>query len=135
MSPTSDFSFCLLPKTLLHVVSGCNKYLRHDSVLNFLALSFQSVRDSIIYADLPGFINPSAIIGFNLRPFLFLVLPNKCLYILEITVGFESKIRKNSYRKHTKYHELIRQHERLFTVVECINLSVSALGVFDKLIK
>ena len=140
MSPTSDCSFCLLPETLLHVVSGCNTYLvqgrytwRHDSILNFLASSFQSVRDSIIYADLPGFLNPCVITGDSLRPDLLLVLPNKCLYILELTVGFESNIRKNSHRKHTKYHDLIKQQEHLFTEVKYVNLSVSTLGVFDQL--
>ena len=140
MSPTSDCSFCLLSETLLHVVSGSNTYLvqgrytwRHDSILNFLGLSFQSVRDSVIYADLPGFINPSAITGDNLRPDLLLVLPNKCIYILELTLGFESNIRKNSHRKHTKYNDLIRQQEHLFSEVKYINLSVSALGVFDQL--
>ena len=110
MSPTSDCSFCLLPETLLHVVSCSNTYLvqgrytwRHDPILNFLAISFQSVRDSIIYADPPGFINLSAIRGDNLRPDLLLVLPNKCLYIRELMVGFESNIGKSSNRKHTKY--------------------------------
>ena len=127
-SSTSDCSFCLLPETLpetlLHVVSGCNTYLvqgrytwRHDSTPTILALFFKFVRDSIIFADLPGFINPSATTGDNLRPDLLLVLPNKCLYILELTVGFESNIRKNSHRKHTKCHDLVRQHERLFTKV------------------
>ena len=75
MSPTSHYSFCLLFGTLLHIVSGCNTNLiqgrytwRHGSIPNFLALSFQFVRDSIIYADLSGFIKPSAITGDNLRP-------------------------------------------------------------------
>ena len=111
---TSHCSFCLLPETLLHVVLGCNTYLvqgkctwHHDSILNFLVLSFKSFYDSIIYTDLPGFINPSVITGGNLRPDLLLVLPNKCLYILELTVRFELNIRKNSHRKHTKYHDLI----------------------------
>ena len=71
--------------------------------------------------------------GDNLRPDLLLVLPNKCLYILELTVAFESNIRKNSHREHTKYHGLIRQHDHLFTEVKYINLSVSTLGVFDQL--
>ena len=101
MSPTSDCSFCLLPETLLHVVSGCKTYLeqgrytwRHDSTLNFLAMTFQSVRDSTIYVDLPGFISPSAITGDNLYTDLLLVLPTRCLYIFELTVGFESHILK-----------------------------------------
>ena len=82
MSPTSACSFCLLPETLLHVVSGCKAYVeqgrytwRHDSILNFLAMTFQSVRASIIYVDLPGFISPTAITGDNLRPDLFLEFP------------------------------------------------------------
>ena len=123
MSSTSDFLFCLLPETLLHVVSGCNTYLnegrytwRNDSILNFIELSFQPVRDSVIYADLPGFINPSSTTGDNVRPDLLLVLPNKCLYNLELTAGFESNIRKNSHRKHTKYNDLIRQQEHFSKV-------------------
>ena len=140
LSPTSDCSFCLLPESLLHIVSGCNTYLvqgryawRHDSILNFLASSFQSVRDSIFFVDLPVFLNPCALTGDSLRPDLVLVLPNKCLYILELTVGFESNIRKNSHRKLTKYHDVIRHQERLFTEVKYVSLCVSILGVFDQL--
>ena len=96
-------------------------------------LSFQSVRDSVIYADLPGFINPSAITGDTLPPDLLLALPHKCLYILELTVEFETNIRKNSHRKHRKYNDVIRQHEHLFSEVKYITLSVSALGIFDQL--
>ena len=113
VSPTSDCSFCLLPEALLHVCSGCKAYLeqgrytwRHDSILNFLVMTFQSVHASVIYADLPGFISPSVITGDNLRPDLLLVLPNTCLYILELTVAFESNIRKNSHQKHKKSHDL-----------------------------
>ena len=36
----------------------------------------------------PGFISSSALAGDNLRPGLLLVTPDKCLYILEIAVGF-----------------------------------------------
>ena len=115
MSLISDFSFCLLPETLLHVVSGCNTYLvqgrynrAHDSILNFIALSFQSISASHIYSDLPCFINPCARTGDSLRPDQLLVLPNKSLYILELMVAFESNIRENSQRKHKKYHDLIR---------------------------
>jgi len=116
MSPSSNGSICLLPEALLHVVSGCKAYLeqdrytwRHDSILNFLAMTFQSVLHSTIYVNLSDFISLSAITGDSLRPDLLLVLPNKSLYILELTVGFESNIRTNSHRKHKKYHELVRQ--------------------------
>ena len=59
---------------------------------------FQSVHDSVIYADLPDFISPSAVTGDNLRPDLLLFLPNKCLYILKLTVVFESNIGKTLTR-------------------------------------
>ena len=82
MSPTSDCSFCLLTETLLHVVLVCKTYLeqgsytwRQDCILNFRAMTSQSVRDSIIYDDLPGFISPSAITGDNLCPDLYLAFP------------------------------------------------------------
>ena len=81
-------------------------------------MTFQSVRDSTIYVDLPGFISPSAITGDNLHPDLLLVLPNTCLYILELTVGFESNIRKNYHRKRTKYYDLVKQQENLFSQVK-----------------
>ena len=128
MSPTSDCSFCLLSEILLHVVSGCKTYLeqgrytwRHDSILNFLAVTFQSFCDSTIYVDLPGFISPSTITGDNLHPDLLLVLPNKCLYILELTVGFELNRRKTYHLKRTKYHDLIRHQENLFLQLKYIN--------------
>ena len=94
---------------------------------------FQSVRDSIIYVDLPGFTSPTAITGDHLRPDVLLVLPNKCIYILELTVGFESNIRKDSHREHEKYQNLVRQQEPLFSIVKYINLSISTLGVLDQL--
>ena len=140
ISPTSDCSFCLLPETLLHVVSGCKTYLekgrytwRHDSILNFLAMTSQSVHDSTIYVDLPCFIRSSAITGDNSRPDLLLFVPNKCLYILELTVGLESNIRKNYHQKRTKYQDLVRQQENLFSQVKYINSSISTLGVLDQL--
>ena len=42
ISPTSDYSFCLLLETPLHVISGCNTFLvqgryirHHGSIVNF----------------------------------------------------------------------------------------------------
>ena len=46
---------------------------------------------SNLYADLPGYINisPSVLTGDELRPDLLITLENKCIYILELNVGFE----------------------------------------------
>ena len=59
ISSNSDCSFCLSPETLLHIVAGCQFYLdrftwRHNSGLNFLARTLQTVDGSLsalIYMD------------------------------------------------------------------------------------
>lgn len=48
--------FCLRPESLLHVVGGCQCYLdrftcRHNSILNFLANTLQTIHDSALFAD------------------------------------------------------------------------------------
>ena len=62
----------------------------YDSVLNFIASSLKSAKHSNLYADLPGYISPAVLTGNELRPDLLITLENKCIYILELTVGFES---------------------------------------------
>ena len=87
ISPTSECSFCLNFESLLHVVAGCKTYL-----INFIASILKSVNHSNLYADLPGYISPSVITGDELRPDLLITLENKCIYILELTVGFEYSV-------------------------------------------
>ena len=43
-----------------------------------------------IYADIPEFRNPSILTGDVYRPDLLLVTPDKSLYIVELTVGYET---------------------------------------------
>ena len=49
------------------------------------------------------------ITGHDLRPDLFLSLSNTSLYILELTVGYESNLRSNAKNKNGKYRELVQQ--------------------------
>ena len=118
-------------------MAGCNSYLnrftwRHDSVLNFIASILQPVHFNNLYVDLPGFHNPSIITGDEYRPDLLLKTKDDCLYILELTVGYETNLRNNIKRKQEKYTYVITEQERHFKTVKFINLSISALGVFDK---
>ena len=113
ISTTSECAFCLSPKSLLHVVAGCNTYLnegrftwRHDSVLNLIASMLKPLNCSKPYADLPCYISPSVVTGDTLRPDLVLTIENKCMYILELTVGFESNLLHNARRKREKYQDL-----------------------------
>ena len=73
ISSNSDCSFCLNPESLLHIVAGCQYYLerftwRHDSILLFLAKTFQTLHRCKLFVDLPGFISPSVKTGDEYRP-------------------------------------------------------------------
>jgi len=138
LSPSSDCSLCLQPESLLHVVAGCNSYLeqgrftwRHDSVLLHLAKTFKSIADVSLYADLSNFKSPSSITGDEYRPDLLLATKqDECLYVLELTVGYESNLQKNISRKKAKYKESVLELKSRYKNVVFVNLSISALGVF-----
>ncbi len=137
ISSSSDCSFCLNPETLLHVVAGCQQYLerftwRHDSILNFVAQTFQSMIECKLFVDLPGYQSPSIITGDEYRPDLLLSTPNNILYMVELTVGYESNLANNAKRKKEKYKDLIIKLDENFVSVKFVNLSISSLGVFDK---
>ena len=137
LSSSSECSFCLKPESLLHVVAGCSSYLdrftwRHDSILNFIANNLPSEHIQTIYADLPSFPNPSIITGDDYRPNLLILTKDNCLYVLELTVGYETNLRKNIERKYSKYKEMIVEQKKKCRLVKFINLSISALGVFEK---
>ena len=139
LSQSSDSSFCLRPESLLYVVSGCKSYLeegrytwRHNSALHFVASTLQSVRYSSLYADLPGFLSPCIITGDQLRPDMLLSIGKSTLYMIELTVGFETNLNSNAERKHEKYHRLTRDLSSDFHNIKFINLSLSALGIFGK---
>ena len=139
LSQTSDCSFCLLPESLLHVVAGCKVYLeegrytwRHNSVLNFVAVSLQSVKGATLFVDLPSFPSPSVITGDNLRPDLLLETADNILHILELTIGFETNAKCNAQRKEAKYSTLVKNLSKYYQDVKFINLSLSCLGIYDQ---
>ncbi len=110
LASSPECSFCLCPETLLHVVAGCQSHLvrftwRHDSVLNFIAKTFQTIKCEL-YADLPEFKCLSIITGDAYRPDLLLITPDRCLYVVEFTVGFENNLHNNVERKKNKYKSI-----------------------------
>ena len=56
-------------------------------------------KNSSLCVDVPCFISPCALRNDSLRPDLFLVTRDKCLYVLELTVGFEVNLKNHSHRK------------------------------------
>ena len=121
---------------MLHVAAGCNSYLnrftwRHDSILNFITNNIPSQHIQQIFADLPGYSNPSIITGDKNRPDLLLTTKDSGPYIFELTLGYETNLRNNIERKRSKYAILIKELLKHFKIVIFINLSISALGVFE----
>ena len=62
----------------------------------------------------------------------FRSIENRILYILELTVGFETNLQINSDRKHEKYLTLIADEENVYDTVNFVNVPVSSLGVFGE---
>ena len=98
----------------------------------FIATTFRSLQHAKSFADIPGFLSTSVITRDDLRPDLLLSLSNKSLYILELTVGYESNLVSNAERKKQKYRELAQQLKNDYDKVNFVNLSTSALGIYDK---
>ena len=135
ISQSSTCSFCLQSETLQHVVSSCISYLdkgrytwRHNSLLLYLANTFSSLKQCTVYADLPSFLSPCLITGESLRPDLLLLTENKSLYILELTIGFETNIQITSNRKAAKYSSLLSKLSPSYNTDTFTNLSMGAIG-------
>ncbi len=97
---------------------------RHDSVLNLIASTLKSLNYSNLYVDLPGNISPSVVTGDSLRPDLLITIENKCIYILELTIGFESNLLINATRKRDKYDELINEQLKNYKKAKFVNVSI-----------
>ena len=139
ISQTSDCSFCFQPESLLHVVAGCKTYLtegrytwRHNSALNFLASSLKNTRECFLYADLNDYLSPCIITGQELRPDMLISTSKNILYIIELTVGFETNIENNATRKSEKYRKIAQDLSFNYRNVKFVNLSISSLGIFGK---
>ena len=98
--------FCLNVQTLQHIVSSCKTSLdegrytwRHNSVLKHLATYISNVRrDFHVYAGISGFDSPSVITGCD-RPDLVISDNNQNIYVIELTIGFETNMAKKLFKE------------------------------------
>ena len=70
------------------------------------------------------------ITGNNIRPDTLLSTADNILYIIELTVGFETNLNNNPNRKNLKYRSLRADLAKDFNKIKFVNLSVSCLGIF-----
>ena len=82
-------------------------------------------------SDLTGYLSPSLITGDTLRHDLLVILPSNCLYILELTVGYDSNLYCNSIRKEKKCRQLILELRSQYKEVRFVILTIGALGVMS----
>ena len=61
---------------------------------------------------------------------MLLSTANNILYVIELTVGFETNIDNNASRKYEKYRNLIQELSSNYHKVKFINISISSLCVF-----
>ena len=59
-----------------------------------------------------------------------LIIFNHTLYIIELTVGFESNVNMSSSQKKCKYLELINTFSQKYDAVKFVNVSMGTLGMF-----
>ena len=127
------------PQTLGHVMGSCNVHLnegrynyRHNSVLLNLVKSITETEGIVIYADLEGYKNPGIVTGDEYRPDLVVIKDTKEVFLVELTVGFETNIEKNSENKANRYENLLETLKLSFEKVAYVNLSMGALGIYGK---
>ena len=64
---------------------------------------------------------------------MLLSIEDKCLYIIELPVGLETNLERNSQQKEMiKYRPLLKHFENTYRKVKFINLSTSSLGIFGQ---
>ena len=141
-SETSLCRHCGENETLGHVVNGCKIFLnegrytwRHDSILKTIANSLSSIlghQKIHCDCDLNTFKSPCIITGNEFRPDLVIEISCRCVIILELTVGFETNLEKNYFRKKEKYKLLIETLKEKYSSITYLNLSMGSIGTIFK---
>ena len=136
LAETKLCPLCNNIQSLLHVVAGCTVLLdrytwRHDSVLNYIATFLKRFAREL-YTDVTNFSSPSIITGEEMRPNLLIILDRSKMFVVELTIGFESNIAKNEVRKRNKYKNLTQSLISSYDQVKYINLSLGACGIIGK---
>ena len=67
-----------------------------------------------------------------MRPDLLIILDRSKMFVVELTIGFQSNIAKNEVRKRKKYKDLTQSLKSSYDQVKYINLSLGACGIIGK---
>ena len=133
LAETKLCPLCNNIQSLLHVVAGCAESLdrytwRHDSVLNYIA-TFLKRFACELYADVTNFSSPSITTGEEMQPDLLIILERSKMFVVELTICFESNIAKNEVRKRNKYKNRTQSIKSNYDQVTYTNLFLGACGI------
>ena len=92
-------------------------------------MNFIKINKIKIHCDIEGYINPLVIIGDENRPDMIVTQNKSTIFVLELTVGFETNLDYNTKLKASKYREMLKSPENKFEKVNFVNLSMGALGI------
>ena len=132
--------FCLDTQTLQHVVSVCKTALneprynwRDKFILANLMKQLKILMNKqlVLYADIAAYKSPPKITGPSQRPDIVIVDVNK-LYVIELAVGSETRIRINAGKNKRNYEQLCRQLNNYYDEVKYFNISMGAVGLIGK---
>ena len=73
--------------------------------------------------------NPPVITGADNCPDMTVTQNESTIFVLELTVGFETNIDLNTKRKANKYKEMLKPFENKFEKVNFVNLSMGVLSI------
>ena len=85
-----------------------------------------------VYVDLPQCLSLSLITGDDLRPSILISTPSNTLYVLELSVCFETNLDDNARRKFKKYRYLLNDLTSKYRHIKFVNLSIGSLGSFGQ---
>ena len=94
-------------------------------LLNFI----KTAKNIKIHCDIEGYMNPSVITSEENRPDIIATENESTIFVLELTVGFETNIDLNTKRKAKKYKEMLKSLENDFEKVNFVNLSMGVLCI------
>ena len=61
-----------------------------------------------------------------------LISTSNTLYVVELSVGFETNLNNNASRKFEKYRYLLHDLKSKYRLFKFVNLSISSLGIFGQ---
>ena len=123
-------------QTLGHVVGGCKTALdqkrynwRHDSILAVLLNVIKTAKKHKNTMRHCRLYEPISNYRRRKSSWRVVTQNESTIFVIELTVGFETNIDLNTKRKANKYKEILKSLEKKFEKVNFVNLSMGVLGI------